>query len=293
MKSTRAEKHWSFVSVLLLCFLSASVSGSFPKAQNVTWLSFNFKTLLTWSPKPTDYSYTVEFSKFGEDNQRTPHCIQMSETECDLTAELTDLKSKYTADVLSEPLRNMSSELIEFPRTASDQFCPYQDTVIGSPKFKIEVSKDERKTTLYVEDIPTAVLDAQKQTRTIQDIFKNDLHYRITYNKAKSSGKKVKISTSSQIELTDLDRGESYCFTVQVVIPSRSTNKQLGESSQVQCSPAGGISFFNDYSTTVIAGGILTIIVIISAVTAVIVICCKRQQEAKNRGKEGVPLKSV
>lgn len=61
--------------------------------------------------------------------------------------------------------------------------------VIGSPKFKIEVSKDERKTTLYVEDIPTAVLDAQKQTRTIQDIFKNDLHYRITYNKAKSSGK--------------------------------------------------------------------------------------------------------
>lgn len=52
----------------------------------------------------------------------------MSETECDLTAELTDLKSKYGADVLSEPLRNMSSELVEFPRTASDQFCPYQDS---------------------------------------------------------------------------------------------------------------------------------------------------------------------
>lgn len=66
------------------------------------------------------------------------------------------------------------------------------------------------------------------------------------------STQKVKISTSSQIELTDLDRGESYCFTVQVVIPSRSTNKQLGESSQVQCSPAGGISFFNGKLLTVV-----------------------------------------
>lgn len=42
-----------------------------------------------------------------------------------------------------------------------------------------------------------------------------------------------------------------------------------------------------------IAGGILGIIVIISVVIAIIVICCKRQQKAKDRGKEGVPLKGV
>lgn len=34
---------------------------TFPRAQNVTWNSINFKTMLTWSPKPKDYSYTVEF----------------------------------------------------------------------------------------------------------------------------------------------------------------------------------------------------------------------------------------
>lgn len=61
--------------------------------------------------------------------------------------------------------------------------------VIGSPKFKIEVSKDQRKTTLYVEDIPTAVRNEQKQLRTIQDIYKNDLQYKVTYNRARSSGK--------------------------------------------------------------------------------------------------------
>lgn len=68
-------------------------------------------------------------SRFGENNERTAHCIQMSETVCDLTAALTDLKSKYSADVLSEPLRGMSSDLIEFPRTTSDQFCPYKDSM--------------------------------------------------------------------------------------------------------------------------------------------------------------------
>ncbi|TSK34869.1 Tissue factor [Bagarius yarrelli] len=232
-------------------------------------------------------------SRLGEDNQRARHCIQTSETECDLTAELTDLKSKYGADVLSEALKDISSDLIEFPRTASALFCPYQDTLIGSPKFNFKVRKEERKIILNIEDIPTAVFNAQKQQLTIQDIFQNDLQYKVTYNKAKSSGKKVKISTSRLIELTDLDREESYCFSVQVYIPSRSIDKQHGESSQLQCSAAGDPTIFTVYSSKVIAGGILAILVIIAAIIAAIVICSKRRQKTKTRGKEGVPLKGV
>lgn len=39
-------------------------AGSYPRAQNVTWKSTNFKTILAWEPKPSaEYSYTVEFSK--------------------------------------------------------------------------------------------------------------------------------------------------------------------------------------------------------------------------------------
>ncbi|KAK2854809.1 hypothetical protein Q7C36_006678 [Tachysurus vachellii] len=277
--------HWSFVPVLLLCFLNVSLSDSFPKAQNVTWFSFNFKTLLTWRPKPTNYSYTVEYSKLGEDNQRASHCIQTTETECDLTAVFTELKSKYSADVLSEALKGMSSDLIEFPRTASELFCPYQDTIIGSPQFKFETRNEERKIILNIDDIPTAVSDAQKRQLTVQDIFQNDLQYKVTYSKAKSSGKKVKISTSRQIELTDLDRGESYCFNVQVFLPSRSINKQHGELSQVQCSSGGNPSILDVYSPAVIGGGILFIVAIISAVIAAIVICSKQRREAKTREK--------
>lgn len=44
------------------------------------------------------------------------------------------------------------------------------------------------------------------------------------------------ISKTNVIEMTDLDKGESYCFNVQAFIPSRSTDKQLGELSQTQCS---------------------------------------------------------
>lgn len=38
-------------------------AGSYPRAQNVTWSSVNFKTILTWGPQPSsDYTYTVEYS---------------------------------------------------------------------------------------------------------------------------------------------------------------------------------------------------------------------------------------
>lgn len=55
---------------------------------------------------------------------------------------------------------------------------------------------------------------------------------------------KVHISKSNVIELTDLDRGESYCFNVQAFISTRSTNKQLGELSQTQCSNNDNQSIF-------------------------------------------------
>lgn len=281
----------SLLCVWVLVLGKDVVSGSFPKAQNVTWDSLNFKTLLTWGPKPVNYSYTVEFSKLNEDRQRNPLCIQTKETECDLTVDLRDLNARYRADVLSEPMQGVDSDIIEHPHTTSAWFSPYHDTIIGKPDFKI--SESERKITLYVKDIPTAVLNEQKQRMTIRDIFKDNLQYKVIYRKAKSSGKKEKFSASSEIELTDLDRGESYCFNVQAFIPTRSIGKQLGELSHVQCSSEGDKSIFEEYSLAVIAAAILSIIVIISVLIAVIVVCCRRQQRAKSRAKERVPLRNV
>ncbi|XP_028288293.1 coagulation factor III, tissue factor a [Parambassis ranga] len=277
--------------VFSLCALRAS--GSYPRAQNVTWKSTNFKTVLSWEPKPSsDYSYTVEFSVVGRDTQRNHHCIQTSKTMCDLTAGLTELNAVYTADVLSEPPLGSTSDLTEYPHTTSPRFCPYTDTDIGRPEFKLKVSEDKKKTTLYVSDPLTALFKDGRQL-TIRDIFTDQLMYKVTYRRNKSTGRKVLTSKSNEIELTDLDRGESYCFNVQAFIPSRSTDKQLGEMSQTQCSDEDDQSIFKVYSIRVIAVVIILILLVVGGIIGVTVFCCKRRKKALKGGREAVPLQAV
>ncbi|XP_016373639.1 tissue factor-like [Sinocyclocheilus rhinocerous] len=293
MESNRQMKFHMLELALVLFFTKACASEIFPKAQNVTWSSINFKSILTWSPEPTNYSYTVEFSELGQNRDRTPHCIRTMATECDLTAGLKNLKAHYSADILSEPMRGVSSDLVEFPHVRSEKFSPYYDTAIGRPEFKIEVSSDKRKTTLHVTDVPTALFNEDKKRLNIRDVFGDNLQYKVTYRKAKSTGKKEKISKSSIIELTDLDRGESYCFYVQAFLPFRALDKQHGEISNIQCSPEESPSIFEEYGMGVIAGAILIIILAITAIIIVIVMCCRRRKRAENTGKEGLPLNGV
>ncbi|XP_048031129.1 tissue factor-like [Megalobrama amblycephala] len=83
-------------------------------------------------------------------------------------------------------------------------------------------------------------------------------------------------SKSSIIELMDLDKGESYCFNIQAYLPFRAPqDKQLGELSNIQCSPEEETSFFKEYGMGVIVGAILTIIFVIIAIIIVIAIRCK------------------
>ncbi|KAE8280172.1 Tissue factor [Larimichthys crocea] len=281
-------------ALIMVFFLSTqAVSASYPKAQNITWKSTNFKTILTWEPKPSaDYSYTVEYSLVGKDRQRNPHCIRSLRTMCDLSISLTDLNSYYTADVVSEPPLGAKSDLTEFPYSSSPQFCPYKDTDIGRPDFKLEVSEDKKKTILHVIDPLTALFKDGSQLN-IRDIFTDQLQYKVIYRKNKSTGKKEYTSKTNRIELTGLDRGESYCFNVQAFIPSRSFDKQLGELSHTQCSNNEDKSIFEVYSVGVIAAGIFLILLVIGLFIAVTVICYKRRQEALKSGKEGMPLRDV
>ncbi|KAK5849742.1 hypothetical protein PBY51_014051 [Eleginops maclovinus] len=279
-------------ALFVISLLTHSASASYPRAQNVTWKSTNFKTFLTWEPKPSDYSYTVDFSAIGRNQQNNPHCIRSTATVCDLSASLVDLNACYMADVLSTPLLGETTDLTEFPNTASPRFCPYKDTEIGRPDFKLQVSEDKKKTTLYVSDPLTAIFKDGHQ-QTIRDIFSDQLQYKVTYRRNKSTGKKVSISKSNVIELTDLDRGESYCFNVQAYIPSRDTDKQLGEMSQTQCSNDDSQSIFEVYSIGVIAAAIFLILLLIGFIIAITVVCWNRRKKALQKEKEEVPLNRV
>ncbi|XP_026217856.1 tissue factor-like [Anabas testudineus] len=274
---------------VVLCLCLCSVSGSYPKAQNVTWKSNNFKTFLTWEPEPSaDYSYTVEYSVIGGNKQRNTHCIRSSAIRCDLTGSLSDLKANYTADVLSEPPQGAPSEPGEAVYSPSTRFCPYRDTNIGRPDFRLEASGDNRKITLHVVDPPTALFEGERQLN-IRDIFADDLQYLVTYWKSKSTGKRVYKSKTSVIELTDLEKGKSYCFIVQAYIPSRTLDKQKGEESPIQCSADDNQSIFEVYSVGVIAAAFFLILLLIGIVIAIVVVCWKRRKNAQRNGREKVP----
>ncbi|XP_077411301.1 coagulation factor III, tissue factor a isoform X4 [Vanacampus margaritifer] len=290
MLTTKWEK--AALALLILLFLNSNaVTGLYPRAQTVTWKSTNFKTILTWEPLPTDYSYTVEFSVVSRDKQRNSNCIRISTTMCDLTSSLADMNACYVADVLSEPPLGVTSDLTEFPYISSSRFCPANETDIGRPDFKLEVSNYKNKTTLFVTEPLTALFKDGRQLN-IRDIFLEKLYYKVTYRKNKSSGKKVFISKMSVIELTDLDQGESYCFNIQAFIPSRSSNKQLGELSQTQCSDDDKQSVFEVYSVGVIATAILLILLLI-IIVVVTIVCCRHKKAALKIEKEGVPLRNI
>ncbi|PWA27971.1 hypothetical protein CCH79_00017542, partial [Gambusia affinis] len=266
---------------------------SYPRAQNVTWSSTNFKTILSWEPKPSvDYSYTVEFSVAGGDRQRNHHCIRSNATMCDLSVSLTELKSCYSADIVSEPPLGTTSDGTEFPHTTSPRFCPYQDTEIGRPTFNLTVHEDKKTITLHVTDPLTAVFKDGHQL-SIRDIFSDELQYKVLYRKQKSTGTKMQTFSSSVIAMTNLDKGESYCFSVQAQIPSRRSEKQFGQMSATKCSHNDEEPILKVYSPAVIAGGILFILIVIGLIITITVIYCSQKGKAQKSGAEGCPLRDV
>ncbi|XP_036412588.1 coagulation factor IIIb [Colossoma macropomum] len=275
----------SFTAPLLivLCWISSSSaslgSDHLPKAKNVTWTSLNFKTVLQWGPKPSNHSYTVEFSRVGKNRQTNPHCIRSLETVCDLTNDLKDLKAIYTADVLSEHLPGSSSDLLELPFTQSKKFCPYTDTLIGKPEFTIKL--DENKIVIHIRDQLTA-LNRDGNVLTIRDVFKGDLKHKISYYKAGSTGKKEKIVDGDEVAMSELDKGQSYCFSVAAYIPSRKGNKRLGKWSLPKCSPAGGRSLIDEYGLLTIGTAALVIVtLLVIVVIMTVACCCRRTQKGK------------
>ncbi|XP_051985052.1 coagulation factor IIIb [Xyrauchen texanus] len=260
--------------------------GQLPKAANVLWSSYNFKTILTWGPKPVNYTYTVEFSRVDGDREKNPHCIRSSETECDLTNKLLDLKQTYSAVVFSEPLSGLTTDHEESSFTRSKTFCPYNDTLIGRPEFKIVVRED-KKIMLNISD-PVTALQKNGRSLNIRDIFMKKLQYKIAYNKAGSTGKKTHIAEKSQVEFKTLDVDQSYCFSVAAYIPSRQGDKRVGAWSLPKCSPQENKTMLEEYGLSVIGGAALVILVVIIGVIVLIVLCCKRAQKQTLMAKEAV-----
>ncbi|KAM4642833.1 tissue factor isoform 2-T2 [Discoglossus pictus] len=229
----------SLHQLLLLCAVlcwhqtPALDTSNIPTAVNVRWSSINFKTILEWEPKPTDYVYTVEVSTETSDWRRK--CVYITETECDITDEMMNVNETYQARVVSEVPG--SDDLTEFPHTNSPPFIPYKETLIGSPTIESYNFNEQRtKLTFMVKD-PLTPYRSNGGFLSIRDIFKSDLKYTLFYWKASSTGKKQAMSTSNTITI-DVEKGESYCYSVRATVESRRLLRDSDESA-VECTEGG------------------------------------------------------
>ncbi|NXC06283.1 TF factor, partial [Orthonyx spaldingii] len=247
-----------------------------PTAVNITWSSINFKTILQWQPKPSGYFYTVEIHGQRADIKRK--CILTSETECDVTDVLRNVKETYTAHILSV----MPVEMDDFeepPYAVSEKFTPYSQTVLGKPEIK-DYSQDGAKLNVVFKDPLTPYIFPNGSFQNIQDIFQHDLEYKLYYWKDRSSGKKDVTTKSNKFEVS-VDSGTNYCFYVQGIIPSRRENRN-GQESKVLCTSIEK-NILDEYGTEVFI--ILTVIAVTVITLAIVlpVVLCKRKKAKKAR----------
>ncbi|TKS80420.1 Tissue factor [Collichthys lucidus] len=214
--------------------------GAAPKAENVRWVSLDFKTVLTWTVKPSVYTYSVRFSEGDSDWRETLDCTKVTDSECDLTNNLNPLDRDYTADIITEPLDAVDDYILEeFPHTETERpFNPYKESNISAVEFTLE-PLNESTMIVNITDPLSSIHVGQKQL-TIRDVLKKDLKYKISYHKSGSTGKRDYISNTSVAEVSKLDAGENYCFMVAAYIPSRPKATQLGAWSVQQCHSTPG-----------------------------------------------------
>ncbi|NWZ77768.1 TF factor, partial [Poecile atricapillus] len=247
-----------------------------PTAVNITWSSINFKTILQWQPKPSGYFYTVEIHGRTSDVKRK--CILTSETECDVTDVLGNVKETYTAHILSVNPAEMDN-FEEPPFAVSEKFTPYSQTVIGKPEIK-DYSQKGSKLNVVFKDPLTPYIFPNGSFQSIQDIFQHDLEYKLYYWKDQSSGKKDVTTKSRNFEV-NIDSGKNYCFYVQGIIPSRRENRN-GQESMVLCT-SGGKNILDEYGTEVF---IILAVIAVAVITLAIVlpvVLCKRKKAKKAR----------
>ncbi|KAM9349406.1 tissue factor-like [Symphorus nematophorus] len=257
-----------------------------PKAENVHWVSQDFKTILTWTARHSDHTYSVLYSENDRDWKETPDCIQASDS-CDLTPVLEPINRDYYADIKTEPSSpDYDYDLEELPHTFSPPFNPYKQSNISAVSFTVE-AVDENTVVLNITDPLSAIHQHAKQL-SIRDIFKKDLKYKISYYKAGSTGKRDNISDSSIAQVSGLDAGHSYCFVVAAFIPSRPPNSQYGAWSEQRCSQ-GQTDVIQELSFGAWVGIIfilLTVLIIFITVTVLCCRCCRQRNKSHQTSQQ-------
>ncbi|KAM9322060.1 tissue factor-like [Pholidichthys leucotaenia] len=248
---------------------------SAPAAQDVHWVSLDFKTILRWTAEPSDHRYTVYYAENHGDWVESRDCIRISESECDLTDHIKALDRTFSADIRTEP-EDYDNDVDDYPHTYSPQFNPYKESNISAADFAVE-ALDNGKVMVNITDPLTGLHDRGRQL-SIRDIFKNNLKYKTSYYKSGSTGKRDFIADSSQAEVPDLDVGDSYCFMVAAFFPTRPKATQQGAWSKQLCTK-GQWNILQDLSVGTWVGIVFVLLAVLIAIIVVSVLCCRHSRQ--------------
>ncbi|XP_059199922.1 tissue factor-like [Centropristis striata] len=281
------ETEWKLFLGVCLSAWMITADGP-PTADNLKWVSLDFKTILTWTTQPSDYKYTVSYASDDSDWEEGENCIRVSETECDLTKDFRIIDRTYHAQVKTEPATtDYDYDHEEFPHTYSTNFNPYKESNISAVNFTVKAI-DESSVIINITDTLTAIHNSRGKQLSLRDVLRNDLKYKISYYKSGSTGKRDITSDSLTKEVLNLEPGQSYCFMVAAFIPSRATVQQGAWSIQ-QCT-TGDIEILQALSIGAWVGIIFILLTILIIIITVTVLCCKCWRQKNTSQQSSAPI---
>ncbi|KAL1254743.1 hypothetical protein QQF64_016972 [Cirrhinus molitorella] len=217
------------ILLIALCLLwarqpASSVEGLL-EPRDVHFYSENLRNIVRWTPgegSPKNTVYTVEYAIYGDEEQdstaqvrwsRVEHCTSISQNECDVSQETSDLEEEYYARV-----RAISANTQSVWTESMTRFSPQFDTIIGAPQVELTVLQNYVNVT-----IKGPFRWRTKRTKKDKSLWKIFPHmfYNVSVFSSRSDHTKVSHLKSGNITLGPLDFSTQLCVVVQAQSESR------------------------------------------------------------------------
>ncbi|NWW93178.1 INGR2 protein, partial [Rhynochetos jubatus] len=194
-------------------------SPQLPAPKDVMVYSYNFRSLLRWSPVEVDRGlvlYTVHFKTAAFNHWDEMNCTRIARTECIFPPLLKERRWTVVLRVRAE-LGQVTSDWVE-----TDPFVAERNTTIGPPKVNSVVASSD---SLLINVTPPFGPEAG-----------DFLQYHVSYwENATSTTKTVTEPSNTLFKIDNLKESTLYCFRIQVELIISPTFQLSGLQSAPEC----------------------------------------------------------
>ncbi|KFQ83124.1 Interferon gamma receptor 2, partial [Phaethon lepturus] len=194
-------------------------SPHLPAPKDVMIYSYNFHSLLKWSPVEVDgglVSYTVHFKTGAFNEWDEMNCTRIAQTECSFPSSLRERRWTVVLRVRAE-LGQVTSDWVE-----TDPFVAERNTTVGPPKLN------------------SVIVSSDSLLMSVSPPFGSEtgdvLEYHVSYwENATSTTKKETKTSNTLFKIENLKELTLYCFRIQVKLMMHSGLHLLGLQSVPEC----------------------------------------------------------